>query len=531
MKLLTAILTCLLILIGATVCAAQNSIAGEWVGGYEINGNYTPVKAHFKPEDSDIKATFDLPMREENGVALNQVRFQSPNLQFELPRRTAAIIFDGKINGDAITGTIQQGDGRGTFHLVRTVIVDSKIFDQYVGDYQIGRDKYISIGQTNYPTVGIVFTESDTNRFGQLFPTSETTFFGGTARLVPYPVEINVTFVKNKQGRVTALKWKPKGFAERTAKKVKLFNQEEVKFSNGDVTLAGTLTLPLTKGPYPAVLLIHGSDPNTRFKGLPQLFARHGIAALSYDKRGAGASTGDLSKATFDDLAGDASTGVQFLQNRQDINSKQVGLWAISQGGWIAPLVAARTPNVAFMILHAGASVTPKIQARMELENSFPIYGYSQDEIKEAAVYQTLYFDAMQTDEAWEKLQAAYKKARAQNAKWIWNPGTKEQLRGRWFRLIMDFDPAPVLEKVRCPVLAFFGEKDVLVPPGGNIPNLEQALQKGGNKDYTIKILPKANHRFEETTTGANDFPTTKRTVPGYYDVMFEWLKKRINAR
>ena len=183
------------------------------------------------------------------------------------------------------------------------------------------------------------------------------------------------------------------------------------------------------------------------------------------------------------------------------------------------------------MILHAGASVTPKIQARMQLENSFPIYGYSPDEIKEAAAYQTLYFDAMQTDEAWEKLQTAYEKAKAQNARWVWNPGTKEQLQSRWFRLIMNFDPIPFLEKVKCPVLAFFGEKDVLVPPAGNISLMEQALKNAGNKDVTIKILPNANHRFEETKTGADDFPTNKRIVPGYYDVMFEWLKKHINSR
>jgi pimeloyl-ACP methyl ester carboxylesterase len=531
MKLLTTILTCLLLFFSAIVCAAQNSIAGEWVGGYEINENYTFVKAHFKPENTDIKATFDLPMSEETGVALNQVKFQSPNLRFELPGRTAAIVFDGKISGDTITGTIQQGDARGAFHLVHTVAIDPKVFDQYVGDYQIGRDKYVSIGRTNYPMAAISFTESDTNRFGHLFPTSETTFFGGAARLVPYPVEINVTFVKNKQDQVTALKWKPKGSAERTAKKVKLYNQEEVNFSNENVTLAGTLTTPLTKGPHPAVVLIHGSDPNTRFKGLPQLFARRGIAALSYDKRGAGASTGDLNKATFDELAGDAASGVRFLQNRQDINRKQVGLWAISQGGWLAPIVIANMPDIAFLIFHAAPAVTPKLQARMQLENSFPISGYSPDEIKAAAEYQTLYFDAMRSDEAWGKLQAAYEKAGAQNARWAWNPGTKEQLQQRWFRINMDFDPMPFLEKIKCPVLAFWGEKDVLVPPSGNIPLMEQALKTSGNKDVTIKILPDANHRFEETKTGVDDFPINKRIVPGYHDVMFEWLKKRINAR
>ena len=331
---------------------------------------------------------------------------------------------------------------------------------------------------------------------------------------------------------MTGLKWRPKGSPERIARKVKLYNQEEVKFGHENVTLAGTLTRPLTRKPHPAVVLIHGSDPNTRFSGtLPRFFALHGIAVLSYDKRGSGASTGDLKQATFDDLAGDASSGVRYLQSRQDINSKQVGLWAISQGGWIAPLVATRTPNVAFMILHAASAVTPKMQARMELENSFPHYGYSPDEIREATVYQTLYFDAMRSDEAYEKLQAAYEQAKARGAKWVWSPGTKEKLQQQWFHLIMDFDPAPTLEKVKSPVLAFFGEKDVLVPPDGNVAVLKQALKNGGNKDYTIKILPRANHRFEETMTGVNDFPIVKRTAPGYYDVMFAWLKNRVNAR
>jgi len=114
---------------------------------------------------------------------------------------------------------------------------------------------------------------------------------------------------------------------------------------------------------------------------------------------------------------------------------------------------------------------------------------------------------------------------------WVWDPGTKEKLQQQWFRLIMDFDPVPTLEKVGSPVLAFFGEKDVLVPPSGNALMMEQALKNGGNKDYTIKTLPRANHRFEETVTGTNDFATVSRTVPGYYDVMFEWLEQRVNSR
>ncbi len=100
MKLLITGITCLILLagLGVTSISAQTpSLAGEWVGGYELSGNYTPVKAHFKSEGNETKATFDFPMREENGVALSQVKFQSPNLHFELTRNTSTIIFDGKI--------------------------------------------------------------------------------------------------------------------------------------------------------------------------------------------------------------------------------------------------------------------------------------------------------------------------------------------------------------------------------------------------------------------------------------------------
>ena len=113
---------CLLVLavFGVSSNAAQSSLAGEWVGGYEINGNYVPVNARFKLEDSAVSAMLDLPLFEEAGVALGQVRFVSPKLHFELARRIGPLAFDGELNGDTILGTVEQGNARGTFHLVRS---------------------------------------------------------------------------------------------------------------------------------------------------------------------------------------------------------------------------------------------------------------------------------------------------------------------------------------------------------------------------------------------------------------------------
>ena len=514
--------------------SGQQSLAGEWTGGYEIRETYTPIQVRFLSENGGLAATLDLSFRGPTGVALNQVKFVSPNLHFEWPSTTPTV-FDGQLSGDFIAGNIQFGEDRGTFHLVRTPTLDAKVLDQYAGDYQIGRDRYISVQRTSIPTAGILFTErspsNPTHRSGKLFPISETTFVTGPGRFMPYPVEIKATFVKNEQGEVTALKWNPTGGSEIIGNKVKLHlsNEEEVKFSNGDVSLAGTLSLPLTKGPHPAVVLILGSDGGSRLRGgLATFFAQHGIAALTYDKRGWDASTGTRIGATVGDMAGDASAGVQFLQRRPDINPHKVGVWAISQGGWMAPVVAATTPSVAFMILHAAPAVSPREQSRMLLVNSFSSrYGLNQDELKGAVAYQNLYLDAMNSDEAYDKLQASYEQLRARGVRWAWYSGTKEQLRSQWTRANVDFDPVPFLEKVKCPVLAFFGGKDGQVPPEGNVSVMEAALRKAGNKDVLIKVLPGVDHNFALYGKGDFGYQSSGKVPPGYYDVMISWLKKR----
>jgi pimeloyl-ACP methyl ester carboxylesterase len=522
---------------GASACAAQSSVAGEWLGGYEIKGDYTPIKTRFNLEGTGIKGTLEFPQRGETGIALDQVRFLSSNLHFELPRTAGPIIFEGQLSGGLITGSIQSGGERGTFHLVHSVL--AKSFEQYLGYYQIGRDTYVNIWR--FPSGqfagGVMYEVKDlsspASRSGYLFPVSETAFVAGPAQFEQHPVEINATFVKNEQGQVTALKWKPTGSPEMIGKKIKphFCDEEEVRFSNGDVTLAGTLCLPVRKGPHPAVIMIDGSGGGLRgWNGLAQFFAQHGIAALTYDKRGFGASTGTILGATVNDMAQDAAAGVRYLQKRSNIDPRKVGVWSISQGGWMAPVVVATTPNVAFMILHAGPAVSPRVQARHDLEStlSASTRGYTPDEIKEAVAYTNLALDAMKSldavnsDEAYDKYKAANEQAKARGARWVGNPRTKEQMRAQWIQPNVDFDPVPFLEKVQCPVIAFFGEKDGLVPPAGNVSIMEAALKKAGNKDVTIKVLPAVGHMLS--------LPSGK-TPPGYYDVMIEWLKKRGIAR
>src|SRR5262245_3879606 len=247
MKLSPAMVLSVLLLSASGIPAsAQPSLPGEWIGGYEFNGNYIAMKGQFKLDSAALGGALDVPQLRETNVALTQVRFAAPQVHFELPRGNTPLVFEGRLSGETITGSIEYGNQRGTFHLVRTVTVDPKVLDKYLGEYQIAQDHYVTVRKTEdfEPFGGIRFTESDSYspaiRFGKLFPASETAFYAGPARWVPYPVEVNVTFVKDEQGRVTALKWKPNGGQEVLARRGRHqpYKDEEVKYSNGDVTLA-----------------------------------------------------------------------------------------------------------------------------------------------------------------------------------------------------------------------------------------------------------------------------------------------------
>jgi uncharacterized protein len=137
-------------------------------------------------------------------------------------------------------------------------------------------------------------------------------------------------------------------------------SQEEVRFQNGEVTLAGTLYVPSGTGPHPAVIFIHGSGDDGRetYRYFADILARRGIAVLIYDKRGVGASTGSWKASPFSVLADDALAGVNFLKGHRAIDAKRIGAWGGSEGAIIAPWAASRSADVAFVVMQAATGVT-----------------------------------------------------------------------------------------------------------------------------------------------------------------------------
>ncbi len=283
------------------------------------------------------------------------------------------------------------------------------------------------------------------------------------------------------------------------------FRSEDLIIPAGDHQLAGTLYLPLTGPPAPAVVFVHGAGPavrSDRYHELARHFARKGVAALIYDKRGCGASTGDWTRAGLHDLAEDALACVQLLRGKADVNPNRVGLWGLSQGASVIPIAAGRSPDVAFVIA-VGGCLDFERQMRYFRTNVFHRLGHPP-----AALDVANKTSLIQVDASNRVRSGSFPAPRA--------------LRDAC-RFEYDLDQAAVWRQVRQPILAIYGEKDRHVPLAENIAGLSAAVEQSGNRDFTLIIYPDARHSIGKTLTGEQNEPWAGY-VPEYLDDMTDWV-------
>lgn len=318
------------------------------------------------------------------------------------------------------------------------------------------------------------------------------------------------------------------------------YPQEEVRFRNGTVALAGTLYKPVTAAPHPLMVIVHGSGAQGRaesyYRFWGNFFAQRGVAALLYDKRGVGRSTGNYETATFDDLAGDVVAAVELLRKRKDIDKARIGLFGISQGGWIAPLAASRTRAVSYLILNVGPSVSVEEQELHRVEYTMRGEGYTEPEIAKAISYTKQVFKTAYTGAGRAELDALTAQVREQKwAEQVQLVNSQKDL-DDW-RLIR-YDPAEVLMKTKIPVLSIFGELDVLVPPKENQERMERYLRQAGNRDMTIRVIKGVGHDMENFGTlrgnewkWPDKFWVWPRKSEAFYEAITGWLKQHGLAR
>jgi pimeloyl-ACP methyl ester carboxylesterase len=324
------------------------------------------------------------------------------------------------------------------------------------------------------------------------------------------------------------------------------YTEEEVTFPSkaAGVTLAGTLTRPKGDGPFAAAILITGSGPQDRdetllghkpFLVLADHLTRKGIAVLRYDDRGIGKSTGKFDGSTSRDFADDAAGAVAFLRARKDVG--KVGLIGHSEGGMIAPMVAAEDPGIAFIVMLAGPG-TPGEEI-LFAQGQAIVKAMGGDEkalARQKAVQEKLFALARGgADEA--KLKAALAEVEkdlteAEKKEYAKTRSMTEaqvaRVAGPWFKYFLAYDPRPTLAKVKCPVLALNGGNDLQVPSKENLAEIEKALKAGGNTDVTVKELPGLNHLFQTCKTGLpGEYGKIEETfAPAALDLIGEWVLK-----
>jgi len=327
------------------------------------------------------------------------------------------------------------------------------------------------------------------------------------------------------------------------------YTYEDVTFINEkfNIKLAGTFTLPTGNGPFKAVILITGSGAQNRneelmghkpFMVIADYLSRNGIAVLRYDDRGVSKSQGNYSEATSADLATDAEAAFNFLNNNPKINHKEIGLLGHSEGGLIAPIVASSNPDIGFIVSLAGPGVTGQQIIIRQSQDISRISGVSEDKIRKSTETNKKLYAVLRKEKdnrkAEVKILALYKEIleREKTSKEETEKAVN-QLKATfgasiytWFRYFIVTDPAIFWKKVKCPVLALNGEKDLQVAAHENLPAIEKALKSSGNKSVKTIKLPGLNHLFQHCKTGLpTEYSEIEETFsPEALKIISDWI-------
>lgn len=442
----------------------NDAIRGTWLGILKVSGFDLHIVFNVSDSTGTLSTTLDSPDQNAYGIKVDSTLFSNDSVFFGIPSIQG--YFDGLFRGDSITGTWHQGSNAWPLILKKTEKVEGP--------------KRTQIPQKPYP-----------------------------------------------------------------------YNEEEVTFVDKEagIELAGTLTLPKEGGPFPAVVLVTGSGPQDRdetllghkpFLVLADYLTRQGIAVLRYDDRGVGKSAGNFSAATTQDFVNDALSAVNYLETRKDIKRNETGIIGHSEGGLIAPLAADRSSDVDFIVLMAGPGVTGEkilIEQSKLIEKSM---GMSDEKIEKGTELAKKFYKIVETEKdsaaAAEKIKTVFRNYYSsldstEKSEFGNDPETvfdrqAHTLLTPWFKFFLSYDPKPALEKVKVPVLAINGENDLQVPPKQNLPVIEQALKEGGNKDYKVVEIPKLNHLFQTSETGApTDYAKIEETIsPKALELIGNWI-------
>lgn len=562
---LLALLTC------ATAASFAQDVTGDWNGKLSVNGAELRLVLHIaKNPDGSLKATLDSIDQNANGIPVSSVALNGSQLSLQVKAVNGS--YEGKVNAAAseIDGTWTQAMPLElNFHRGGIAVKPkskpgkaSDIDGEWLGTLDTGMANLRLLLHIVNTEDGLSATMDSLDQNAKGIPVSSIERSGSSLKFEIKTIggafdgaisgdlsTLTGTWTQLGKSWPLVLK-RVKNQSEIERKRPQMpvkpypYREEDVSYKNpaAGIDLAATLTIPEGKGPFPAVLLMAGSGPVDRdeslmghkpFLVLADYLTRKGIVVLRADKRGVGKSGGDYSKAVMADFASDAEAGVAYLKTRSEVDSRRIGLLGHSEGAAEAPMVAARNQEVAFVVMMAGPGVRGDQLLPEQMRRIEQAAGKPADEIDKDVSGQREILSAVERDQDNAVLE---KELRPLLAGKVPDEQIGLQIRlvsSPWFRDILQYDPAPALGKLTCPVLALNGEKDVQVPPEQNLPVIRKTLAASGNKDFEVDELPGLNHLFQTAKTGGvAEYAEIEETMsPLAMDKVANWILAQSTSR
>lgn len=304
---------------------------------------------------------------------------------------------------------------------------------------------------------------------------------------------------------------------------------EAIAFQNKEITLRGTLSLPSSGGPHPALVVAHTSHAGARdfgvYQHLAQVLPGHGVAVFIFDRRGSGESGGDFKTASFHDLAADVQAALDQLKLRPDMDAGRLGVWGMSQGGWIAPLAASESADVAFVSAVSASGVSPAQQMNYSAEFALRENGFSEEVIAKMLALRALVDDAYRGTADPQVVQEeldSYKGEAWYPLAYLDKTLPESPAETKW-ALEMDFDPSPMMRKVTVPVLLLYSEIDPWIPVAESI----ERWVESGPQGITVRKIGDANH-FMISIEQAGIVADSGKIVAAYTDALTEWIVRQV---
>ncbi|MBM3811930.1 MAG: alpha/beta fold hydrolase [Acidimicrobiia bacterium] len=497
---------------------------GYWQGSALFRGQWRFMEAEFS-ESPQVRAKIDLPQQRHE---LKNFKQGNGVLEFTLQRGSSELNCRGTLRDDWIVGAIEVQSSHGAFQLRRVADRQFRRLADVLGTYRAGDGRLISVAKFGFgdDVERLSLLDSKIGSWGMLLHQTGNRFSFMPARYAPFPATMQVEFTLDASSAAHTVRLIDKGKVVAVASRVEPYREHAVRFPGEGVVLSGTLIKPASHPPHPAIVVLHSSGHQSRngpvayFRLLANFFAAQGIATLIYDKRGVGESTGEWATASFDDLAGDGLKAIEFLKSQADIDSKRIGLWGISQGGWLAPLAASRSSDVAFIVPVSGPAVGTGEQEIYRVVNWLRKEGFTSDEVTAAEHHMRLFFAVVDEKAGWDSLEASTKRAR--NSRWasfVQLPSSLKDL--TWWMRMRGFDPAKLTAGLTCPSLHLFGSLDDDVPTNESARILASLP---GKERRTVKVFKGADH-FMLVVPKADTTGLMPVLSPGYLETMVAWVR------